>query len=261
MTQAGESAGTRGQVARLILELGPCTAATHRRAARADAGRHPAAPGQPYRRRHDRDAHRPHLRQPGAGPPGQGLRHHRRGPQRLRARLRRPGDQRAALPDADLRPAGGRRVRQAAGRGDRAPLRAGGRPGGRPADPGAGARRRAVGRRLRRRGGPRARADRRRKRGSTGPGNTAAGITKAAHVVGNGEQICQHHCPVAHVAAEFPQLCEAETEAFGRLLGTPVRRLATIAHGDGICTTHVTCTSVRTTRQPKHTTSPEGSDI
>ena len=57
-----------------------------------------------------------------------------------------------------------------------------------------------------------------------------------------GEQICQHHCPVAHVAAEFPQLCEAETEAFGRLLGTPVQRLATIAHGDGICTTHVTCT-------------------
>jgi predicted ArsR family transcriptional regulator len=58
----------------------------------------------------------------------------------------------------------------------------------------------------------------------------------------NGEQICQHHCPVAHVAAEFPELCEAETEAFGRLLGTPVQRLATIAHGDGICTTHVTCT-------------------
>jgi predicted ArsR family transcriptional regulator len=63
----------------------------------------------------------------------------------------------------------------------------------------------------------------------------------AAH----GEQICQHHCPVAHVAAEFPQLCEAETEAFGRLLGTPVQRLATIAHGDGVCTTHVTCTSGR----------------
>jgi predicted ArsR family transcriptional regulator len=58
-----------------------------------------------------------------------------------------------------------------------------------------------------------------------------------------GEQLCQHHCPVAHVAAEFPQLCEAETEAFGRLLGTPVQRLATIAHGDGICTTHVTCTT------------------
>jgi predicted ArsR family transcriptional regulator len=59
-----------------------------------------------------------------------------------------------------------------------------------------------------------------------------------------GEQLCQHHCPVAHVAAEFPQLCEAETEAFARLLGTPVQRLATIAHGDGICTTHVTAPSL-----------------
>ncbi|MEV0399364.1 metalloregulator ArsR/SmtB family transcription factor [Actinoallomurus sp. NPDC050550] len=55
-----------------------------------------------------------------------------------------------------------------------------------------------------------------------------------------GQQLCQHHCPVAHVAARFPQLCEAETAAFGRLLGVPVQRLATIAHGDGICTTHVT---------------------
>jgi len=57
---------------------------------------------------------------------------------------------------------------------------------------------------------------------------------------GAGAQLCQHHCPVAHVAAEFPELCEAETEAFGRLLGTPVQRLATIARGDGVCTTHVT---------------------
>jgi predicted ArsR family transcriptional regulator len=54
-----------------------------------------------------------------------------------------------------------------------------------------------------------------------------------------GVQICQHHCPVAHVAAEFPQLCEAETRAFERVLGTYVQRLATIAHGDGVCTTHV----------------------
>jgi predicted ArsR family transcriptional regulator len=68
----------------------------------------------------------------------------------------------------------------------------------------------------------------------------SAGPAPAFGAVG-GEQLCQHHCPVAHVAAEFPQLCEAETEAFGRLLGAPVQRLATIAHGDGICTTHVTC--------------------
>ncbi|WP_372509509.1 helix-turn-helix transcriptional regulator [Streptomyces humicola] len=54
-----------------------------------------------------------------------------------------------------------------------------------------------------------------------------------------GEQLCQHHCPVAHVAERFPQLCEAEAEVFSRLLGTHVQRLATIAHGDGVCTTFV----------------------
>jgi len=69
---------------------------------------------------------------------------------------------------------------------------------------------------------------------------SADGYAASAGPALSGEQLCQHHCPVAHVAAEFPQLCEAETEAFGRLLGTPVQRLATIAHGDGICTTHVT---------------------
>lgn len=52
-------------------------------------------------------------------------------------------------------------------------------------------------------------------------------------------QICQHHCPVGHVAIEFPALCDAEAEAFGRLLGTHVTRLATLAHGDGVCTTLV----------------------
>ena len=54
-----------------------------------------------------------------------------------------------------------------------------------------------------------------------------------------GEQLCQHHCPVAHVAEQFPQLCEVETETFSRLLGVHVQRLATIAHGDGVCTTHI----------------------
>ncbi len=82
---------------------------------------------------------------------------------------------------------------------------------------------------------------------SAGPAPAIGGDPAGAHGAGpqgpSGEQLCQHHCPVAHVAAEFPQLCEAETEAFGRLLGTPVQRLATIAHGDGICTTHVTCTT------------------
>ena len=56
---------------------------------------------------------------------------------------------------------------------------------------------------------------------------------------GLGVQLCQHHCPVQHVAAEFPQLCDAETAALGRLLDVHVQRLATIAHGDGVCTTYV----------------------
>jgi predicted ArsR family transcriptional regulator len=54
-----------------------------------------------------------------------------------------------------------------------------------------------------------------------------------------GAQVCQHHCPVQHVAEEFPQLCEAETQVFAELLGTHVQRLATIAHGDGVCTTFI----------------------
>ena len=66
---------------------------------------------------------------------------------------------------------------------------------------------------------------------------SAAGPTNAASRLG--EQLCQNHCPVAHVAEKYPELCEAETEAFARLLGTHVQRLATIAHGDGVCTTYV----------------------
>jgi predicted ArsR family transcriptional regulator len=53
-------------------------------------------------------------------------------------------------------------------------------------------------------------------------------------------EVCQHHCPVQHVAEEFPQLCEAETAFFARLLGTPVRRLTTIATGGSCCTAAVT---------------------
>jgi predicted ArsR family transcriptional regulator len=68
---------------------------------------------------------------------------------------------------------------------------------------------------------------------------TAEGYAASASAIASGGQLCQHHCPVAHVAAEFPQLCEAETAVIGRLVGTHVQRLATIAHGDGICTTHI----------------------
>lgn len=63
-----------------------------------------------------------------------------------------------------------------------------------------------------------------------------------------GVQLCQGHCPVQHVASEFPELCEAETEAFGRLLGVHVQRLATLAHGDHVCTTFVPTPTERKAR-------------
>jgi predicted ArsR family transcriptional regulator len=69
---------------------------------------------------------------------------------------------------------------------------------------------------------------------------TDAGYAASVEVVADGPdvvQLCQHHCPVVDAAAEFPQLCEAETEALGAVLGRHVTRLATLAHGDGICTT------------------------
>ena len=84
---------------------------------------------------------------------------------------------------------------------------------------------------------------------------TAEGYAANATTIATGGQLCQHHCPVAHVAAEFPQLCDAETAVISRLIGTHVQRLATIAHGDGVCTTHIpgvaratgnTATTVRT---------------
>ncbi|MDW4907185.1 metalloregulator ArsR/SmtB family transcription factor [Streptomyces sp. ADMS] len=68
---------------------------------------------------------------------------------------------------------------------------------------------------------------------------SADGYAATARSAPVGEQLCQHHCPVVHVAEKFPQLCEAETEIFSQLLGTHVQRLATIAHGDGVCTTFI----------------------
>ena len=74
---------------------------------------------------------------------------------------------------------------------------------------------------------------------------TADGYAASVEHSAAGEQICQHHCPVSHVAHEFPELCDAETEMLARVLGTHVQRLATIAHGDGVCTTHVPTQSTK----------------
>jgi len=57
--------------------------------------------------------------------------------------------------------------------------------------------------------------------------------------VGRAVQLCQGHCPVQDVAAQFPELCEAETQMFARLLGVHVQRLSTLAAGGHVCTTHV----------------------
>ena len=58
----------------------------------------------------------------------------------------------------------------------------------------------------------------------------------------SGRQLCQGHCPVQHAARELPPFCDAETDAFSRLLGVHVQRLATLAHGDHVCTTFVPTT-------------------
>ena len=82
----------------------------------------------------------------------------------------------------------------------------------------------------------------------------AGALSKAGYVatttkVGgpiHGVQICQHHCPVSHVAEEFPELCETEQQAIAEVLGTHVQRLATIVNGDCACTTHVPLTETST---------------
>lgn len=52
-------------------------------------------------------------------------------------------------------------------------------------------------------------------------------------------QLCQGHCPVHEIATHYPQMCESETRAFSELLGVHVQRLATLAGGEHVCTTHV----------------------
>ncbi len=72
---------------------------------------------------------------------------------------------------------------------------------------------------------------------------TRDGFAASARPVGAGSllgvQLCQGHCPVQHAAEQFPTFCEAETDAFSRLLGVHEQRLATLAGGHHVCTTFV----------------------
>jgi predicted ArsR family transcriptional regulator len=70
-----------------------------------------------------------------------------------------------------------------------------------------------------------------------------------------GVQLCQGHCPVQQVATEFPQFCDAETDAFSRMLGVHVQRLATLAHGEHVCTTFVPLNDIASRKLSKTTTS------
>ncbi|HEY5880476.1 MAG TPA: metalloregulator ArsR/SmtB family transcription factor [Nakamurella sp.] len=73
---------------------------------------------------------------------------------------------------------------------------------------------------------------------------TAAGFSASLEEVGVGRQLCQHHCPVGHVAAQYPQLCEEEMAVFTRALGSYAQRLATIARGDPVCTTFIPLSTI-----------------
>lgn len=71
-----------------------------------------------------------------------------------------------------------------------------------------------------------------------------------------GLQVIQHHCPVAHVAEEFPQFCEAEREAFSELLGVRVTRLSTLATGGAVCTSVIPTHALRSTLQSPQQSAP-----
>lgn len=96
---------------------------------------------------------------------------------------------------------------------------------------------------------------------------TEAGYAATVEVPGEqgpAIQICQHTCPVVGAASEFPALCEEETAAMSRALGRHATRLATLASGDGICTTvipldaHITAQQSTAARGGHVRTNPTG---
>jgi predicted ArsR family transcriptional regulator len=66
-----------------------------------------------------------------------------------------------------------------------------------------------------------------------------AATVEVAHGPVGGLQLCQHNCPIENAASAHPEICEHETRALGEVLGVHVTRIATIAAGDGVCTTMI----------------------
>jgi len=89
---------------------------------------------------------------------------------------------------------------------------------------------------------------------------TADGYAATARPVpgGHAVQLCQGHCPVQQTATQFPQLCEAETRAFSRLLGVHVQRLSTLAGGGHVCTTNIPTGPPAATAPTEPTVRPMG---
>lgn len=73
---------------------------------------------------------------------------------------------------------------------------------------------------------------------------TERGYAATVNDAATGIQICRHHCPIQDVAHEFPELCAAEHRVVTELLGRHTQPLATIADGNGICTTHIPLTTI-----------------
>lgn len=94
---------------------------------------------------------------------------------------------------------------------------------------------------------------------------SAAGYAASTRPVGEGTgltgiQLCQGHCPVRNVATEFRQICDAETEAFSRLLGVHVQRLATLAGGEHVCTTFVPTGALAVAQRPDPVHAPPATE-
>lgn len=70
-------------------------------------------------------------------------------------------------------------------------------------------------------------------------GFVKAGFATTIEHVGEGIQICQHHCPISAVAESCPELCTVEEETIEALLGTHVQRLSALSHGHRTCTTNI----------------------
>lgn len=84
---------------------------------------------------------------------------------------------------------------------------------------------------------------------------TVAGYAAAIEPLGGlTVQLCQHNCPVVDAAREFPVLCEAETAELARVMGRHVTRLATLAHGDEICTAVIAPEPASGSVRPDHPT-------